>query len=290
MQGSADKRMLRKSRILPLVKHINSLEKTRTLTGAVVIDTGCGWDLISSIIFSLLGAKKIIACDHVAHVRYDLVSQVIQFLIEDIEEISDLTGIEVSILASRLENMQRCVTLQDLLIRAKIDYCAPSELHSLPVANDSVDIVYSYAVLAHPPRALLKSYAQESKRVLRESGIASHYIGLQDPFCHLYRPYSNIYFLKHSETFWNFLVSNSINSNNRLRATEHIAIIVEAGGRITSAVGNISHRDTRNVAKLSVAGRFKHMSAEDLSIYRVVLLVSFDGRLMSCATELNWVD
>ncbi len=269
-------RAARRSRIPELVSHIWRLNRVRRIEGASIVDLGTGWDLICSVIFATLGARRIVACDHVPHARFEVVRQVVDALWLDIAGVAAITGESAEDLGRRLGSMRDCTTLDEFLRCANIEYAAPTRIDRIPVDDASIDIVFSYAVLAHPPTELIRSLAHETRRVLAPGGVVSHYIGLQDPFADLHRVAKNVYFLKHSDRFWRLFVNNSINSNNRLRGREHLDILESAGARFVNLEGNINEFDVAMVETMRVAPRFSTMSAEDLAMCQLAIIASFE--------------
>ncbi len=289
-QDGKNARAARHDRIPFLIQHIWRINSDKPIEGAVVVELGAGWDLINSIVFSILGAKRVYAFDHVAHARYAVIMQVVESLSSRIEDISQLTGIPEQTLESRISAMYNAQSLKEFLNQSRIVYHAPGNIDDLSIVDHSVDIVYTYAVLAHPPRKDLELMAIQSRRVLGKNGIASHYIGLHDPFSTLHNPTSNVAFLKHSERMWNFIVNNSINSNNRLRACEHIEIFKNVGGRVIFAEGTVSKLDIESLSSITVAKRFRGMTKEELATHRLVLTVRFEDSGKSVPLFFSYID
>jgi len=285
-------RAARQSRIEPLVSHIWGINGYRQIEGANVVDLGTGWDMICSVIFAALGAQRTIACDHVEHARIEVVQQVIEGLKERSAWVVETTACNPITLNKRLDSFLECKTLAEFLECANIEYAAPSRIGELAIDSSSIDILFSYAVLAHPAAEEIEALARESARILRKGGMVYHYIGLQDPYADLHKPTSNVYFLKHSDRFWRFFVSNSINSNNRLRATEHLNILKSAGASIVQAKGNIHKSDLETVRKINLATNFQSMPEEDLAICQLAVVARFDqgSNDQGTAIELTWQD
>ena len=289
-QNTDTVRAARRSRVQHLIPHIWNLNQYRQIEGASILEVGAGWDLICSVIFSALGARRIVACDHVPHARFEIAQQVVEAISLEADQVVALTGCTRAVLDSRLENLKDSKDLPEFLRRANIVYKAPSSIEDLPADDRSIDILFSFAVLAHPPTGSVALLAREARRVLGSGGIASHYIGMQDSFADRHDPFSNVYFLKHSEALWNFFVSNSINSNNRLRAREHIALLRSAGARILKAEGSLRASDVEEVKRLDVAPRFKSMTAEELAITQMSVVASFDPSSPDNEVEVVWRD
>ena len=283
-------RNARRARIGYLVPHIWSLNEHRRIEDASVLEVGAGWDLICSVIFSVLGARQIVACDHVPHARFEIVQQVVEAVGLDADRVVAITGRSREALERKLDSLRSCRDLPEFLRCANIVYKAPSTINDLPAEDASIDIVFSFAVLAHPPADSVAALARESGRVIANGGVVFHYIGMQDSFADWHVPFSNVYFLKHSDALWNFFVSNSINSNNRLRAREHIDLLRQAGARIVRAKGSLRASDVEEVMQMNVARRFRSMKPEELAITELSLIASFDPCAADNEIELDWRD
>lgn len=65
------------------------------IENASVVEIGVGWDLINSLTFSMLGAKEILAFDHVPHARFERARQIVDGLAAMTAWLADLTGRQV---------------------------------------------------------------------------------------------------------------------------------------------------------------------------------------------------
>ncbi len=127
------------------------------------------------------------------------------------------------------------------------------------IESNSVDFIFSQAVLEHIPVAQFSSTQVESFRVLKASGLASHVVDLKD---HLGGSLNNLRF---SERCWesNFFTRSGFYTN-RIRFDDIIKVF-EASGF------DVVEKDTRVWSKLplpksKMALPFRNMSYENLSV------------------------
>lgn len=220
------------ARILELSKNLYKINRLMDLEGVCVVEIGTGWDLINPILLYLMGAKICHTYDHVRHVRFELVRVVISAIEINLLEISKVTHIPVDLLRSRFVKLQECESLDDLLLQANIIYRAPADASLSGLENSSVDLIYSHAVLEHVPEKTIYDLMEESKRILKDKGVAYHLIGLHDHYARFSRQISRVNFLQYPEWLWSFFIKNKISYHNRLREKQFLHIFESCGGQV----------------------------------------------------------
>jgi SAM-dependent methyltransferase len=132
-----------------------------------------------------------------------------------------------------------------------------SSLKEIP--DESVDFIWSEAVLEHVRKKEFFQTLCELRRILKPDGISSHRIDLQD---HLGYSLNNLRF---SEEFWeNDVVSSSGFYTNRIRFNEMIQLFEQAGF-------NIHYLDkdmwpTLPIPRNKLSSQFRQLSDEELRI------------------------
>lgn len=239
-----------------------------------VVEVGTGWDAIHAVFLAALGAERIWTYDHVAHLRLQLALNVVQELTQHVGRLAALSGQDAAVIGERLSAMARAATLPDLLATMRADYVAPGDASCTGLPNQSVDMVYSYAVMAHVPTAVLKDLVAETARILRPGGLSVHRIGLDDPF-NAWKGGDEVDFLRLSDPVWRLLGENSVQSNNRLRAIEHIQLYEAQVGEVVWARKTLKPHHLERVKAMRVAKRFAHLPPEELAITDMDLIVRF---------------
>lgn len=130
-------------------------------------------------------------------------------------------------------------------------------LASIP--SDSVDFVWSQAVLEHIPAAEFAEYMRELQRVLKPGGIMSHRVDLKD---HLGGALNNLRF---SQRVWeSSLMSRSGFYTNRIRYPQMIELFKQAGLEVEILA--VDTWKALPIARSSLAAEFRHLSDADLLV------------------------
>jgi len=121
-------------------------------------------------------------------------------------------------------DIAQCKTIEDMLDACGAVYMTEGlkSLHSLP--TDSVDLVYSHAVLEHVRKAEFAATMIECRRIIRPNGAFSNQVDLKD---HLGGALNNLRF---SERVWESdLFSKSGFYTNRIRFSQMLEMFQKAG-------------------------------------------------------------
>ena len=267
-----------KKRIVGLLKPLREINKHTPIEGATVVEIGTGWEPICSVLLYLMGVKTCHTYDHVPHVRYNLVEMLVRSIENELDKISKITYIPLSILEKRFLKLKKSSNLDDFFSRINIIYHAPGDASKTDLEDGSVDLVYSHAVLEHVPKKVIYDLTMESKRVLKSSGIAYHLIGLHDHYSGFDKQVTKVNFLKYPEFLWSFFVKNRISYHNRLREKHFLHIFEECGANIVWLENKIDPNDINVLRNMKIDKYFHGMSDEELAIYQTELILSFPQR------------
>lgn len=139
-----------------------------------------------------------------------------------------------------------------------------ADMRSLP--DNSVDFVFSQAVLEHIRKHEYNEFIAETYRVLAHGGRCSHRVDLQD---HLSNNLNNLRF---SEYIWESdLFSSSGFYTNRLNFKEHIVSFESAGFSIVEV--NTDRFDSMPININKLAAPFRAQSVDDLIVKGFDLVV-----------------
>jgi hypothetical protein len=265
-------------RIIELSKKIKQIENYVQLEGSTVVEVGTGWEPISTLLFYLLGANTIHTYDHVRHVRFGLVHTLLNNIEKTLEKIAEVTSLPKNVLQERLMKIKTngegdCVDV--VFSRANVVYHAPGDATKTGLKDNSVDLIYSYAVLEHVPRKVLYDLTIESKRILKHSGCAFHAIGLFDHYVTIDKKISKVNFLKYRERVWSFFVHNKISYHNRLREKQFLDVFDLCGAQSRIMENKTDPLDIATVKNMKIDGMFAGLSSEELAVHYTELIVSF---------------
>jgi len=110
---------------------------------------------------------------------------------------------------------------------ANIQYLAPADAANTNLLNDSIDYHISTNTLEHIPYEVIRNIFIEAKRILKDKGIAIHFIDLSDHFQHQDNSISRINFLRFSNDEWSYIAGNQFAYCNRLRASDYLTLLNE---------------------------------------------------------------
>jgi ubiquinone/menaquinone biosynthesis C-methylase UbiE len=110
-----------------------------------------------------------------------------------------------------------------------IVYLAPADAANTDLPDASIDYHISTTVFEHIPGEDIERILKEAKRILKEDGVAIHFIDLSDHFQHQDNSITRINFLRYSEKEWNKIAGNEFAYCNRLRASDYLALFKRAG-------------------------------------------------------------
>ena len=151
--------------------------------------------------------------------------------------------------------------------RASYGTAGLESLRQIP--SQSVDFIWSNAVLEHIRRADFTDFIAQTRRILRPGGSCSHQIDLRD---HLGGALNN---LRISSRCWERQwMANSGFYTNRLRKSQILQIFAASG--FAAEVVATQRWDALPTARDAFAPEFKHFDAEDLLVsgFAVVLRVA----------------
>jgi hypothetical protein len=233
----------------------------------VVVEVGTGWELIAPILFHLMGAREIHTYDHLRHLRFEIPKRVIECL--DATEL----GFVIPNTTERIQRLKQLATLEELFSVAGICYHAPADARKTGLPDGCSDLFFTYEVLEHIPEEVLDGLVIESKRVLKQHGVAYHAI---EPGDHYTRETSHVNHYRYPEWLWRILVKNDISYHNRLPLSRFIQCFERHGASISSIVSQICDRDLANLNNgFSRDLRFINYSLEDLSTWYAEITYCF---------------
>lgn len=264
-----------RERMFKIFKRLKEIDSHRKIEGAIVMEMGTGHEAIGSVIFYIMGAKEIYTYDHLPHVRINILKKLIQQISLNIYNISEQTGIAEDILYERVDKIKGNRNLTEIFQIANIHYFAPGDATKTCLKGKSIDIVYSYDVLEHISESVIHAFFDETKRVIKTNGIASHSIGLHDHYVKFGKDMTNINFLKFSDNFWNFFIQNKISYHNRLREVQFLDFFKSNGARILDVKHKLDSRDVEALKSIKINKKFSGMSPEDLAINYSEILIDF---------------
>lgn len=162
-------------------------------------------------------------------------------------------------------DLDDCASIQDMLSRLGSEFLdgGLSSLRSLP--DESVDFVFSQAVLEHIRRSDFEEILGEIQRILKPGGVSTHVVDFRD---HLEYSINNLRF---SDRLWeaDWFAPSSGFYTNRLRLGEMVELIRKQGFRVE--VVNKTQWDALPLPREKLDARFRVMADEELIVLGAVL-------------------
>jgi SAM-dependent methyltransferase len=215
------------------------------LKDRVILELGPGDSIATAIVAASHGAKAILI-DSGKYASQDV--NLYKFFAENLQDIGlkppDLTEAE---------------NIEDILQLCGSYYYTGGLSSLKAIEKNSIDLIFSQAVLEHIREHEFQETMVECKRILKNYGIASHRVDLKD---HLGGGLNNLRF---SNRVWesNIFVSSGFYTN-RIRYSRMVGLIEEAGFEIE--IGNVDRWDTIPLKRSKLATEFANLSDDDLLI------------------------
>lgn len=243
--------------LLIQLRYLRRLNDRFPLAGKVAVEIGPGWQGLGILSLHLFGCARIIAIDQEPHIRWSLLSRLMEVCRSNWNEICDVTGM-------RFKPLGKFTSLNHALSSMSVQYLAPGNAAATGLSRASVDLVYSYGVLEHISPKALEAICEETARILKPTGRACHNIGLHDHF-HDAGIGNGVNFLRYSERQWNALCGNRITYHNRLRLPQYLGIFSAHGLTPLWSERELLDSNLAALRSLRVNERFAGMSSEDLA-------------------------
>lgn len=225
--------------------HIERSGLNNQLSGKIILELGPGDSISSAIIASAYGARAIIV-DAGRFVRNDVAPYI------DLERSlaekgllhTDLTG---------------CHDIEEILSRCGARYLTDGLESLKKIEDESVDLIFSQAVLEHVRRHDFLETMQECRRILRPGGICSHQVDLRD---HLSGGLSNLRF---SENIWeSTFFAKSGFYTNRIQYSQMLNIFRQAG--FQTQVTEVRRWEALPIRRNHLSKEFSSLPENELSI------------------------
>ena len=114
--------------------------------------------------------------------------------------------------------------IEDLHQRFGITYVAPADARATSLAAGAIDVITSTYTLEHIPADDIEAILDEATRILRDGGLFSAMIDLQDHYSWFDPSIGKYNFLRFSDRAW-ALINSSVHYQNRLRQSDYSAML-----------------------------------------------------------------
>jgi SAM-dependent methyltransferase len=230
-----------------------------SVRNAATLEIGTGWFPTLPICFWLAGAQNCVTYDQSRHLRLELTRRLVLALDCHLDSIAQTAAFPLAAVRERYNKLGA-----DILDACDVKYVAPGDASHTGLPDHSIDIVFSNSVLEHVTPDALPAIMQESRRVLRPSGVAVHCVACNDHYAHFDRSISYVNYLRFSEQEWRRW-NNPLQYQNRLRASDFLRIAENSGFTVLTAKQFVRPGVEPTLSTLPIAQEFKKYSRAELA-------------------------
>lgn len=225
--------------------HVEKADLVGQLHGKTVLELGPGDSIASAIIATAHGAQAILV-DAGSFVSTGIAPYL------ELEHILTELGLSPP-------DLSGCRNIKDILNRCGAQYLTEGLASLREIDVESVDLIFSQAVLEHVRRRDFLETMHECRRILRRGGICSHQVDLRD---HLGGALNNLRF---SEQVWesDFFAKSGFYTN-RIQCNQMLELFNKAGFAVN--VSEMRKWDTLPTPRKGLAEKFRGGSTEELLI------------------------
>ncbi len=201
-----------------------------SIEGKTFFEVGTGHNAIVPVGFFLSGAKRVVTVDLYRRLDYNIMKNGLFYLVKNRHLIESLYSNKINsvILNERLDLLSEYwSTPRQFIKMANIQYLAPANAANTNLLDNSIDYHVSTNVLEHISYEVIKNIFIEAKRILKDKGIAIHFIDLSDHFQYQDNSIGRINFLRFSDNEWSYIAGNQFAYCNRLRVNDYLNLFNE---------------------------------------------------------------
>lgn len=247
-------------------KHVSRANMSGSLRGKTILEIGPGDSIGTAVIAASYGAKAILLDSG-------------DFATTDISFYIGLTN-ELRGRGLHPPDLSNVTSLREILDLCSSVYLTGGVTSYSSIESETIDLIFSQAVLEHIDRLSFQDAMRECYRVLKPNGQASHQIDLRD---HLGGGLNNLRF---SHRIWESrLFRKSGFYTNRLRRAEMLDCFTACG---FSIVGQETRRwDTLPIGRSKLAAPFQRFDDAELTISGFAVIMSRRKDEMSGMPQTN---
>ena len=227
-------------------QHYQQLIQIKSGKSFVALELGSGDSLFSALVAYAYGAKCTYMVDVGDYAQKEIVpyKEMNTYLEEKGLKVADLSDVE---------------SLEEVLNKCNAVYKTNGLSSILDISDNSVDFLWSQAVLEHIRQSEFEDLMRETYRVMKHDGVCSHQIDYKD---HLGSSLNNLRF---SEKVWESdFMANSGFYTNRIRMHEMEDIFRKIGFKVERI--KLERWDSLPISKRYFSYPYREMRVEDLLI------------------------
>jgi len=211
--------------------------------GKNLLEIGTGWKPIFPLCYLLLGAEKVITVDLNRYLTKEYLRLALEDVLFHLPQIRNdvmIRNLNIELFDQNIERIRDIYTddqdFDKTIEKLGIQYIAPGDARSLKLADSSIDIYESRAVMEHVAEDTIDSIYHEAYRLLKPShGCMIQDIDISDHWSYFDKKITRINFLQYNGIFWK-LINSPIAYQNRFRQCHHLETIQNANFTIGEVI------------------------------------------------------
>jgi hypothetical protein len=196
--------------------HVENFRKLPDLQGATALEFGAGRNLITPLLLSAAGARRVLALDierlataeHINHVIRQLRERGVPYQGGSWREIADVDA--------------------DLERYYRVSYCAPGDARATGLPAGSVDFICSTSTLEHIGAADIAAILVEARRIGAPGALLSFIVDYHDHYASADPRITRFNFYRYSDAAWAWFNPRN-HFQNRLRHSDYEQLFAAAG-------------------------------------------------------------
>jgi SAM-dependent methyltransferase len=224
--------------------------------GRTVLELGSGWQPVIPLLFRLAGAARVIMMDSQRLLDHALLAGTARNLAGYSAQIARRLGVSAAEIEAALAVPEQA-DFDALAHHFGLEYRAPADAAASGLADASVDIVISRAVLEHVPPPTIERLFREFHRILAPDGRACHIIDNSDHWSHGDNGITAVNFLRYPDWVWPLFNVNPLDYQNRLRHHDYLRLLRETGYRVIVDASKPDPVAVSAVRAMRLAKRFR---------------------------------
>lgn len=242
--------------------------KNKITDSIVFFEFGAGWDLIIPMTYYAKGIRNQVIIDINRKLKFELINDTLRRFIANKSKIENITGEFVNQI-----NFEEINDLKKLKESIGIEYIAPMDASKTNFADNTFDFISNTSTFEHIPEESILPIMKECRRILKDGGIMSCVIDLQDHYSYFDNNISVYNFLQFSDKEWK-KYNHPIQFQNRLRANDYIDLFTRAGFDIIKMVLEWPNEIEKNqLNSINIDTKFSKYDTENLSVKVLKILL-----------------
>lgn len=240
------------------------------LSGSAVLELGTGWIPVTTLLLTLLQPRRVVLTDQERLLDARTFDGARALLLQHADDIAATLGLARDDIDAALAPSRHDTSLDARLAKRGMQYHVPFNFSAAESA--SLDVIVSRAVLEHVRPDFLRTFTQESLRLLRRGGLFCHIIDHSDHWEHGDKSISRVNFLQYPDWMFRLTHVNAQDYQNRWRHSDYVRLFKEAGFNVVHEERHVDAQSKLALGRLRLAPRFAAYDPDDLATIQSLII------------------